>query len=211
MTRRAYIERFLIQIYGGLPEDDAEMTYDLINAWLTDGIASAAKQSYKESIQIEGIGYVNNSFYTTFSGLAVVSDDTDNQCYKITLPEVPLGIGRNEGVSTLKFKDENGNVSLTAIPLSINQQAYADSMKPIPNKILYWPEGNTLRAKSSLMLSQFSAVIKMISGGDATNLDSELNVPPDYLPIIQEYLKAQLGFEKVQKPDLVNDGNDLPT
>jgi hypothetical protein len=50
----------------------------------------------------------------------------------------------------------------------------------------------------------------MISGGDATNLDSELNVPSDYLPVMQDYLKVQLGFEKAQKPDVVSDGNDMP-
>lgn len=209
MQRKAFIERFLIQIYGGLPEDDHEITYDIINAWLTDGIAAAAKACYKEAIQIDGIGYVNNSFYTTFSGLSIVTDDTDNLCYKLTLPEIPIGIGRNEGIASLRFKDDNGFVSQASVPLSIAQQAYSDSMRPIPNKILYWSEGNTLRMKTPLILSSYTAVVKMTSGGDSSDLNSELNVPPDYFPIMQEYLKAQLGFEKAQKPDVSNDGLDM--
>lgn len=210
MQRKAFIERFLIQISGGFQEDDHEITYDLVNSWMGDAIGAAAKACYKEAIQIDGIGYVNNSFYTTFSGLSIVTDDTDNLCYKLTLPEIPVGIGRNEGISTLRFKDDNGFVSLTAIPLSMNQQAYADSMPIIPNKILYWPEGNTLRMKTPLILTSYTAIVKMISGGDATDLNSELNVPPDFFPIMMEYLKAQLGFEKAQPKDIVNDGNDLP-
>lgn len=209
MTRRGFIERFLIQISGGFQEDDAEMTYDLINAWMGDAIAAAARQCYKEAIQIEGIGYVNNSFYTTFSGINIITDDTDNLCYKLTLPEIPIGIGRNEGVSTLRFRDENGFISLTGVPLSMNEQAYADSMKPIPNKILYWPEGITLRMKTPLIMTNYTAIVKMISGGDFNDLDSELNIPADYYPIMTEYLKAQLGFEKAQPKDLVSDGVDM--
>jgi len=209
MTRYAFLERNLIQIYGGFPTDDAEVSFDLLNAWLPDAIATAAKTNYKEAIQIEGIGYVNNSFYTTFSGIAITTDDTDNLCYKLTLPEIPVGIGKNEGISTLKFKDDNGFVSQTVVWLSMNQQAYADSMRPIPNKILAWSEGNTIRLKTVLQLFNYTGVVKMISGGDSSDLNSELNVPPDYFPLMVEYLKQQLAFQRAQPQDLVNDGTDL--
>ena len=214
MTRRMYIERFLIQVSGGFQDDDAELTYDLINGWLPDAIASAAKQNYKESIQIDGTAYVNNSFYTTFSGLSISSDTTDNLCYKITLPEIPLGMGRTEGLAEIRFKDSNGLTSLPAIPVSISEWGYMESMPIISNKIFILPEGNLIRIKTPLILNAasnpYTAIVKMISGGDSTNLDSELNVPADYFPVMQEYLKAQLGFEKAQKQDLANDGNDMP-
>lgn len=203
------MERCLTQIYGGVPTDDIEISFDLLNVWLSDAIAVAAKTCYKESIQIEGIGYVNNNFYTTFSGLAITTDDTDNLCYKLTLPEIPVGIGRNEGIASLRFKDSNGLVSLTAIFLSIAQQAYADSMRPIPNKILAWPEGNTVRMKTPLQLFNYTGIVKIISGGDATDLNSTLNVPPDYFPVMTEYIKQQLGFQRAQPQDTVNDGADL--
>lgn len=209
MTRRAFIERFLIQIYGGLPSDDAEITYDIINAWLPDAIASAAKQSYKEAIQLDGVGYVNNGFYTTFSGLAISSDSTDNLCWKFDLPEIPPGIGENLGLSDVRFYRE-GFTSFPAIPLTINQWGYFDSMRPIANKIMVMQEGKTVRAKTPLILSDYTATIKMISGGDSNDLDSSLNVPPDYHPLMQEYLKLQLGFEKAQRQDITNDGVDMP-
>lgn len=209
MQRGAFIEQSLIQIYGALPTDDAEMTIEMINTvLLPQAIGLAAKMCYKEAIQIDGIGYVNNSFYTTFSGLSIVVDDTDNQCYKLTLPEIPVGVGKNEGVSALRFKDDNGFVSLTAIPLSMNQQAYADSMRPIPNKILYWPEGDTLRMKSTLPMWSYTAVVKMISGGDENDLNSELNVPPEFQPIMIDYLQKQLLIMKGQPKDTASDGVD---
>lgn len=209
MTRLQFIYRTIMQVYGGTPTDDREISNDLVNNWLNEGVAVAAKQCYKEAIQIDGMGYINNSFYTTFSGISITTDDTDNLCYKLTLPQVPIGIGRNEGVSALRFKDNTGFVSLTAIPLSISQQSYADSMRPIPNKILYWPEGDTLRMKSVLPLWDYTAVVKMVSGGDATDLNSTLNVPDDFMPVVTDYVTKMLLLQRGQPQDLQNDGTDL--
>lgn len=64
MTRRVWIERCLRQIYGGQPSDDSTITVNLVNVWLSTGIGLAAKANYKDNISIDGIGYINNSFYT---------------------------------------------------------------------------------------------------------------------------------------------------
>lgn len=210
MLRKQFLERNIVQIYGGLPEDDAEITFDIINAWLPDAVASAAKQCYIESIKLDGVSYVNNSFYSTFSGLQILSDDTSNQGYKVELPEIPVGIGRNEGVSTLRFKDDNGFLSQPVVWLSMNQEAYADQLPPITNKILGWPEGKFIRLKTPLILTGYTAILKMISGGDANDLNSDLNVPPDYHPIMVDYLQKQMALMRGQPKDLANDGNDVP-
>ena len=52
MTRRHYIERILRQIYGTYVRDDSSITENLVNSWLNDGIAIAAKQNYRENIAI---------------------------------------------------------------------------------------------------------------------------------------------------------------
>ncbi len=209
MTRKQLIYRILIQVYGGIPTDDRDISDTLVNKWINDGIAVAAKQCYKEAIQIEGTGYINNSFYATFSGISITTDDTDNLCYKLTLPQIPIGVGRNEGVSALRFKDSNGFVSLTAIPLSIAQQAYADSMPPIPNKVMYWPEGDTLRMKSPLQLYNYTGVVKMVSSGDSLDLNSLLIIPDDYVPIVIEYVTKNLMTQRSVPQDTANDGLDV--
>ena len=206
-TRKFYIERILRQIYGTQPTDDASITYNLANSYLNDGVALAAKQCYKDNIQLEGIGFVNNSFYTTFKGIVVSKDE--NFVWKITLPQIPVGIGRNEGVSTLKFKDADGNVSLPCIPISESRATYFKSMRPIPNKILYKSEGKYLYALTTILLFRYTASVTLISGGDSTDLNSEFTVPDDYFPVISEYVKNQLGFERAVKQDLNNDGQDI--
>ena len=206
MTRYQFIERHSRQIYGGFATDDASIGYNLINYWLPDAIGIAAKQCYKDSIQLDGIGYVNNSFYSTFKGLTVSKDE--NFLWKVTLPEIPVGIGMTEGVNTMVFKDSSGNISFPVMWLSENQKAYARKMRPIPNAIMAYTEGIFAYAISTILLNTYTVNITMISGGDSTNLDSVLNVPPDYFPIMVDYLQKQLILERNQPVDASNDGLD---
>ena len=205
MTRYAFIERILRQIYNGQPSDDSSITYNQVNQWLNDAIALAARKNYTDSIQMDGISYVNNSFYTTFKALPVVNENVTT--YSILLPVIPVALGTNEGVATLQFIGE-GKISQTAIPLSINQVGYIDSLRPIQNKLLYWIEGKNIYVKSSILLSQYTANVRMISGGDSTNLQSTLIIPDDYVPMMIEYIKSQLAFERSRPIDTSNDGVD---
>lgn len=206
MTRQHLVEQIRRQIYNGQPSDDAEITEGLVNRYIEEGIAVAAKQNYKENGAIEAVAYINNGFYTTFKGIAVTKDE--NFLWKVTLPQIPLGIGYSEGVSTMVFKDSSGQVGIPVVWLSENQKSFIDSMRPVPNKILAYQEGIFVYAKSTILLSAYTVSVTMVSGGDATNLTSTLNVPPDYVPTIIEFVKAQLAFEKAQKQDLANDGRD---
>lgn len=209
MTRNQFIERCLRQIYGQQPSDDASITYNLVNFWLNDAIGVAAKTNYKENIQLDGIGYVNNSFYTKYKGLVVTADEQFT--WRFTLPEIPLGIGRNMGISTVQFVDSGHNLSLPAIPLSENEKGVYQFMRPIAGKIIYYPEGIYCYALTTMQLFSFTATVSMQSGGDSTDLDSILNVPPDYFPIMTEYIMKQLSFEQSRPQDNANDGQDRPS
>ena len=143
MTRKTFIERILRQIYNGQPSDDSNITFNLVNQWLNDAIGLAAKKNYTDFIQIDGIAYVNNSFYTTFTDLNIVAELVDTVTYSVDLPLIPIALGRNEGIATLQFVGDN-RTSQTAIPLSMNQVAYIEQLRPIQNKILYWIEGKNI-------------------------------------------------------------------
>jgi len=205
MTRNIFIERILRQIYNGQPSDDSSITYNLVNQWLNDAIGLAVKKNYTDGIQMDGVAYVNNSFYTSFNDINIES--VDFTTYVIDLPIIPYALGRNEGVAMLQFTGE-GKTSQTAIPLSMNQVAYIESLRPIQNKILYWIEGKNIYVKSSILLSAYKANLRMISGGDSSDLNSTLIIPDDYVPIIVEYIKGQLAFERSRPIDTSNDGND---
>lgn len=207
MTRSQFIEQILRQVYGGYPSDDASITPMLVNQYIDQAIAFAAKNNYTDNVRLEGIGYVNNSFYTTFKGIAITKDE--NGLWKLTLPQVPVGIGTSEGVSTLVLKDGQSHNSLPLIPLSQNQKTYFQSIKNLPFKTLYYVEGNQAYIISPLKLSDYTATVTLVSGGDSTNLDSNLNVPGDYIPAMIQFIQQQLMVMKTTPKDLANDGTDL--
>ena len=207
MTRYALIERILRQIYNGQPSDDSNITYNLVNQWLNDAIGLVVKKNYTENIQIDGVAYVNNSFYTTFTNIDINAETVDTVTYSIDLPVIPYALGRNEGVAMLQFVGDK-KTSQTAIPLSMNQVAYIEQLRPIQNKILYWIEGKNIYVKSAIPLTQYKATLRLISGGDSADLNSTLIVPDDYMPMVVEYIKGQLAFEKSRPIDQSNDGVD---
>jgi len=55
-------------------------------------------------------------------------------------------------------------------------------------------------------LSQYTASVTLISGGDSSNLSSTLNVPSDYIPSITSYVMQSLMLERKQPQDQTNDG-----
>lgn len=204
MTRLFLIRRLVRDVFGSEPRNDTNMSDNFVNALLNEGIAVAIKTNWKESIQLDGIAYLNNSFVTTYKGLSVIKDE--DFIFKISLPAIPIALGRNEGVTSLKFKDSHGRLSQDCIPMSTNQKSL-DGYRVIPNKILYYSEGNSIFAKSTLLLNLYTATVSMISAGD-TDLSSEINLPEDSLSIVTSYVTAILMRERQVPKDVTNDGVD---
>jgi hypothetical protein len=206
LTRRAVIERIRRLVYGEQPMTDASITENLVNNYLNDAIGIVAKNNYVESIKLDGIAYVNNAFYTTFKGITITESSAN--IYTFQLPEFPVGVGDNEGVASVILKDANGNLSYDLVPLTINQVSYIRSMRPIQNKICYWYENSQVFVLTSVPLFNYTANVRMISGGDSSNLDSKLNIPPDYLQAVIEYAAKYLTIERNTVQDLTNNGRD---
>lgn len=207
MTRYQFIEQILRQVYGGYVQEDSSITPMLVNQYIDQAIAFAAKTNYKENASLEGVGFVNNSFYTTFKNIAISKDE--NGIWKLTLPQVPVGIGANEGVSTLQLKNSQNQVSQPCIPLTENQKTYYQGLQNLPFKTLYYVEGNIAYLVSNLTLSNYTATVTLISGGNSSDLNSNLNVPGDYVPIMIDYIQKQLLLMKSTPKDLANDGQDI--
>jgi len=207
MTRGQLIERLRRQVYGGFPFDDSQITDNLVNQWINDGLGIAAKQNYKDNIQLDGVGVVNNSFYSTFKGITIVKDE--EFLYKLTLPNIPLGIGTTDGISRVVLKDKDGKISFPVVLLSEGQVGIQRSMRPVQNKTMAYPEGGDLFILTTLLADQYNASVTLISGGDINNLDSILNIPDDYILTVVEYVKAQLNFERNMPQNVSNDGADI--
>jgi len=205
MTRKVIIEQIRRQYYGGVPSDDANLSENEVNAYLSQAIAYMAKVNYTDAIKLDGVENVSDAFYSTFKGLAILKDD-DTQLYYTTLPHPPLGLSRGYGISTVTFPVSTG-LAKAPIPISPREANYLSEIKTPPSKIFYWAESNKLWFKSYIDLVGKFAIVRMISA-ESTNLDSELNVPEEYISDIINYVINQLKFRKSIPEDITNDGID---
>jgi hypothetical protein len=207
-TRYQIIEQILRHTYGEMPNDDSNITTNLVNQWVNEGIGLAVKQHYKDNLQIDGINYINNSFYTTFKNLIITKDQ--DFIYVLTLPQIPFALGKNDGINTVQFVNTStGSVSVTGIIINQNQVSYFQQMQMINNKIICWPEGQFLFCYTTLPLDSYKANVRMVSGGDSTNVNSTLNVPDDYVSVIVEYVSKMLMQERTAPKDFQSDGRDI--
>lgn len=206
MTRGVLIEMIVRNVYGEFPPNDRTITDNLVNTWIEPGVGLAVKQAYKDSITFDGVSYVNNSFYTKFKGITFTKEESF--VWKGILPVLPMGLGKNDGVNVLRLQNVDGDLTDPLIPLSEAQVGYVSRMRPIPNKSLYWPEGKNIYVRTLLQLNELTGNMTMVSGGDPTDFDSELNVPADYLPIVIDYLTRNLLKERLTQKDLTNDKRD---
>lgn len=205
MTRRVLIEQIRRIFYGGVPNDDASLSEKEVNTYLNEAIAYMAKVNYTDAIKLDGIETVADSFYATFKNLAITKDN-DTGYYSLDLPQVPLGLARGYGISTVTFPTSTG-LAKSPIPISVRELDYIDQLKQPPSKIFYWAEGKKLWFKSYTNLVGKFAIVRMVST-ETSDLDAEINVPQEYVTDIINMVINQLKIRKGTPEDTVNDGVD---
>ena len=205
MTRKVLIEQIRRMLYGGVPTDDANITEKEINLYINEALAYMAKVNYTDSIKLDGIETVSDVFYLTFKNLAITRD-TDTGYYSLDLPQVPLGLARGYGISTVTFPTSTG-LAKSPIPISPRELDYVDQLKQPPSKIFYWAEGKKLWFKSYTNLVGKFAIVRMVST-ETADLDAEINVPQEYITDIINLVMNQLRTRKGSPQDSTNDGLD---
>jgi hypothetical protein len=205
MTRRVLIEQIRRMLYGGIPTDDANITEKEINLYINEAIAYMAKVNYTDAIKLDGIETVADSFYATFKNLAITKDN-DTGYYSLDLPQVPLGLSRGYGISTVTFPTSTG-LAKSPIPISPRELDYMDNLKQPPSKIFYWVEGKKLWFKSYTNLVGRFAIVRMVST-ETSDLDAEINVPQEYITDIINLVMNQLRPRKATPQDSTNDALD---
>jgi hypothetical protein len=192
-------------LYGGIPTDDANITEKEINLYINEAIAYMAKVNYTDAIKLDGIETVADSFYATFKNLAITKDN-DTGYYSLDLPQVPLGLSRGYGISTVTFPTSTG-LAKSPIPVSPRELDYMDNLKQPPSKIFYWVEGKKLWFKSYTNLVGRFAIVRMVST-ETSDLDAEINVPQEYITDIINLVMNQLRPRKATPQDSTNDALD---
>lgn len=205
MTRKKFCQQIQRMVLGEIPNDDNDITLNLINLYVNQGIALAAKANYTDNLKMDGIAYVNSSFYTTFKNIAITKSTFEDFCYELSLPEIPVALGRADGVAQLTLKDGT-QFSLTGVPITTEQVAFRKVMRRIPNRFYYWYERSTVIIDCVLDITDYTATVKMVSSGsDSTDLSATIYLPNEWLSFVQDYVVKNLILERQQPKDLTND------
>jgi len=206
MTRRTLIEQIRRLYYGGVPGDDANLTENEVNQYISQAIAYVAKINYTDSIKLDGVETVSDAFYSTFKNLTLTLD-SDTGYWYATLPHPPLGLSRGYGISSVTFPVSTG-LAKAPVPISPREIDLIDNMKKPPSKIFYWAEGGRLYFKSPYYnLNAKLPIVRMVSA-ENTDLTADVNVPGEHISDMINWILNQLKVRKGMPEDTTNDGLD---
>jgi hypothetical protein len=206
MTRKQIIYQILRFIYNGEPNDDADITPNLVNQYLNEGIAQAVKAAYAMSYNIDQVGSVPDGFYMTTKGLSLTKD-SDTGYYHTDLPQVPVAISKDDSITDMVVLLGSGRkrsgVRVEQKELGVMFEVRIDS-----TMIYYWIEGKTLYAWSNMDISDKTCMVRQVIT-QGTDLDDTINCPDDLLDSVIKYTTSILPYELLQGKDVSNEGHSI--
>jgi hypothetical protein len=204
MTRKNIIEQIKRSYYGGLPSEDHDLTDNEVNIYLNQAAAQLTVASMRGSIEIDGVESLADGFYATFKNIDILKD-TDTNLYYMTLPQVPVGVKRGHGISSVFFPTGAG-VSNQPMEVSPREVEYMDMLRLPNNKIFWWTEGDRMWFKSNVNLLGKKGIVRMVS--TSGGLDDTLYLPPEFITQAVASVSEMLRVRKGMPKDLANDGID---
>jgi hypothetical protein len=211
MTRKEICALIQIRLAGGMPSDDFAVTLNEINLWLDHAIAASAMKNYADGVQIDGIEFVGDAYYTTFKDL-VLSQDSISLYYKTTIPAPPVSVPRGYDISSAYIQKGVGIGGFNKPMIRVTPQAldfYNDLPKP-KNSVEYWTEGMTMyvTTTTSTLLNGAKVAVRMIGSAGSRLLTDEALVPNDAIPFIVDYVFKYFMPTDSAPKDTMNDGTN---
>jgi hypothetical protein len=209
MTRKELCELIQMRLAGGMPSDDFPITLDEINLWLDHGIAASAMKNYTDGVQIDGLEFIGDAYYTTFKNLSLTKD-TDSLYYTTTLPAAPIGVPRGYDITSAYIMKPEGGYSKAMLRVNPQQLDYYNELPKPKDAIEFWVEGKVMfvRTDTAFLLNNNKVAVRMAGSAGSRSLTAEALVPADAVPFVVDYVfKYFLQTDQMPK-DLMNDGTN---
>jgi hypothetical protein len=212
MIRKEICELIQRRLAGGDPTDDFPVTLQEINLWLDQAVAASAMRNYADSVNVDGIEFVGDAYYTTFKNIVLARDSVTRDFFG-TLPAMPVGVPRGHDISAahLQITLPAPGLSAPLVRMNPQQLSFAHTL-PYPSLTpRYWVEGNQIyvRGFDGTDYTGRSITIRMIGSAGRRLLTDELLIPSDYLPFVIEYIMKNFLPTQNGPKDTINDGNDI--
>lgn len=201
-TKRQLAEIILIELANGIPSDDFPITLRQIGIEINLAYGVVAKKNFYENANFDGYTYINDSFLSTYSAVAVSLDDPTGLKYSI-MPSSVVGLPKNRGV--VRVSPPRG-YRLTYKKIAAKDVSIYSGSPEIPNVILYWEENGRIWYLSCGALQPSATVNITMAGQNDNNLDTELKMPIEALEEVQRIVVAKLRPTVNTPIDKLNDG-----
>jgi hypothetical protein len=206
VTTNQMIDRCIRTFYGNYPSEEATLTNNFVLLHINDAVAQAISKSMQENYVVTGIQSTPEGFISTFKITNLVKDD-DMGTYSASMPHPPIGTPENSGISGVYFKGIKGQ-SKPVLEVKPTEVDYFRFMPKPPNAAYYWMEGNTVFVYTNTNLPQGTNIYIRMASHITANMDAPMNIPPDMVDFVFEYVMKKLLVGKQIVNDSVLDGKD---
>lgn len=210
-TKRQIVQEALYEAYGGITSTDVRISERFVLTKLNNKIAAAGTINAFQNKNLEGVTYLNDTFYSTYNDLPV-TDDTHTGFKKIDLPALPIGVPSQRSISLYPPKTNKCNgMNSTMFVMMPREQVRRSNNLPKTKTVYCFEQDGTIQMiiPDTLPLLEVGTMNLVMATSDG-GLDSKANIPPDMLDPIKKELVAELRAIILGVPlELKNDGIEI--
>jgi hypothetical protein len=201
------IDRCIRSYYGGdYASEESVLTNNFVQLHINDAIAMAISKSMQENYVVTGIQSVSEGFLSTFT-ITSFTKNADTGFYVASLPHPPIGTPENSSVSGVYFGGVKGQ-SKPVLEVKANEVDYFRFMPIPPQAAFYWMEGGSIYLWLRTNLPSNAKLFIRMATNLSTNADAPLNMPPDAVDFVYNYVMDKLYKNKSVQGDSALDGKD---
>ena len=206
ISTQQMIDRCIRSFYGDYPSEEATLTNNFVQLYINDAVAMALSNAMQKNYVVTGINSVPEGFMSTFKITSFTKDDNTG-FYSADLPHPPIGVAENSSVAGVFFGSVKGQ-SKPVLEVKPNEVDYFRFMPMPPQAAFYWMESGTIYLWVRTNLPQNTLLYVRMATHIPTDVDAPMNIPPDAVDFVYNYVMAQLTKGKANMTDSVLDGKD---
>lgn len=206
LSTQNMIDRVIRAYYQDYASEESTLTNNIVQLYINDAVAMALSNAMQKNYVVTGIQSVPEGFMSTFI-INSFTKDENTGFYSADLPHPPIGVPENSSVAGVFFGGVKGQ-SRPVLEVKPNEVDYFRFMPTPPQAAFYWMESGTIYLWLRTNLPSTTLLYVRMATHVPTDLNAPMNIPPDAVDFVFNYVMQQLMKGKANTGDSVLDGKD---